>query len=247
MDDDMLNMGLSDGEALDAGGAEAEINFYPYAEKPDTGAHFAQKDEQTDAAEGAAQDNDNTAGGGLRERADVDKYNGKDTKYGKFKNPTELLKAYGQLEKEFTRRSQRLKELEEGVAPFKSEKEWKGAVDKFFEQTPSARAFAKDIANEIIAHPELKRSRDCFNIALTHVLIDKFRTPEQLMSDGQFLKEYVFNSPVVRDTVIAEYLSSLRNGQPPHTMANGGMQIVAPAKKPGSIEEAGLMFLKNNK
>lgn len=188
--------------------------------------------------------NTDTVGGNEREQV-ADKES--KSKYGKFKNPQELLKAYGELEKEFTRRSQRLKELEDGMAPFKSEKEWRGAVDKFFKETPSARAFAKEIAGEIIAHPELKQSRNCFNIALTHVLIDKFRTPEQLMSDGQFLKEYVLSSPVVKNAVIAEYLGSLRDGQPPHTMANGGMQIVAPAKRPGTIEEAGLMFLKNNK
>ncbi|MDE6302888.1 MAG: hypothetical protein K2M36_04820, partial [Clostridia bacterium] len=167
--------------------------------------------------------------------------------YGKFKNPQELLKAYGELEKEFTRRSQRLKELESGKQPVKSEEDWKCAVDKFFNQIPAAKAFAKDIANEIIKNPELKEDANCLNVALVRVLADKFRTPEQLMQDGQFLNDYVLSSEKVRDAIIADYLDGVRGGMPPHTLSRGGLQCVAPKVKPRTIEEAGFMFLKNNK
>lgn len=173
------------------------------------------------------------------------------SEYGKFKNPQELMRAYKELEKEFTRRSQRLAELESGATKqseaYSDEGEWRIAVDKFFEQTPSARAFAKDIANEIISHPELKQDKNCLDAALTRVLLNKFRTPEQLMGDGEFLKNYVFASEQVRDAVISQYLDGLRRGQPPFVMTDGGVQCVAPKSKPKSIQEAGVMFLKNNK
>ena len=42
--------------------------------------------------------------------------NGKNEALGKFRNPEELLKAYGELEREFTRRSQRLAEAEKKLA-----------------------------------------------------------------------------------------------------------------------------------
>lgn|GEM_PF-603310 len=169
-------------------------------------------------------------------------------KYGKFKTPEELLHAYGELEKEFTRRSQRLKELENAKdEPFKSEEDWKEAVDKFFEETPSAKAFAKDIANEILAHPELKKDKNCLSVALTRTLVSKFRTPEQLMSDGQFLKDYVLCSKEVKDAVIAEYLKGIRAGEPPFILSDGGMQCVSAPRVPRTIEEAGFMFLKDNK
>ena len=166
---------------------------------------------------------------------------------GKFKNPQELLRAYGELEKEFTRRSQKLKELESGKKSPMSEEAWKGAVDKFFKEIPSARAFAKDIANEIIKNPSLREDENCLNVALMRVLTDKFRTPEQLMADGQFLNDYVFSSERVRDAIIANYLDGVRQGVPPYTLHGGGMQCVAPKVKPKTIEEAGVMFLKNNK
>ncbi len=182
-----------------------------------------------------------------KEEKEKDENSEQERKYGKFKNPEELLHAYQELEKEFTRRSQKLKELENAnVEPFASEEEWRAAVDKFFEETPSAKPFAKDIAREILSHPELKKDRNCLSVALTRTLASKFRTPEQLMSDGQFLKDYVLCSKEVKDAVIAEYLQGLRAGEVPFVLSSGGMQCVTNPKGPRTIEEAGFMFLKDN-
>ena len=167
--------------------------------------------------------------------------------FGKFKNPEELLKAYLELEKEFTKKSQKLKTLEASNDEQDFDEEsFKAAADKFFDETPSAKPFAKDIAIKIMEQPDLKRDKNCLSVALVKVLIDKFRTPEQLMQDGQFLKDYVLSSSKVKDAIINEYLQGLKEGQPPITLSANGMQCVAPSKKIRSIEEAGRMFLKNN-
>lgn len=79
--------------------------------------------------------------------------------------------------------------------------------------------------------PDLKRDKNCLSVALVKVLIDKFRTPEQLMQDGQFLKDYVLSSSKVKDAIINEYLQGLKDGQPPITLSANGMQCVAPSKK----------------
>lgn len=167
---------------------------------------------------------------------------------GKFKNPEELLRAYGLLEKEFTKKSQRLKELENAMqTPFKKEEDWKEAVDKFFERTPSAKPFAKDIAKILIDNPDLRQDKNCLDVALVSVLSEKFKTPEQLLSDGQFLNDYVLCSDTVKQAVIEKYLGEMRKGMPPAIMSRGGLQCVAPDTKPKTIEEAGALFLKNNK
>lgn len=169
--------------------------------------------------------------------------------FGKFKNPEELLKAYQELEKEFTKKSQKLSKLEalaDSESQVFDDESFKVAADKFFENTPSAKPFAKDIALKIIEKPELKKDRNCLSVALMQVLIDKFRTPEQLMQDGQFLNDYVLSSSKVKDAIIGAYLKDIRDGQPPATLSGDGLQCVAPSKKIRSIEEAGRMFLKNN-
>lgn len=169
--------------------------------------------------------------------------------FGKFKNSEELLKAYQELEKEFTKKSQKLSKLEalaDGESQVFDDESFKVAADKFFENTPSAKPFAKDIALKIIEKPELKKDKNCLSVALMQVLIDKFRTPEQLMQDGQFLNDYVLSSSKVKDAIIGAYLKDIRDGQPPATLSGDGLQCVAPSKKIRSIEEAGRMFLKNN-
>lgn len=168
---------------------------------------------------------------------------------GKFRNPEELLKAYGELEREFTRRSQRLAEAERRLAAVSmphepTEEEWKNAVDKFFADTPAAKPFAKDMAKEIMRHPSLKEDGNCLHNALVRVLAAKFRTPEQLMSDGQFLNDYVLTSTAVKAAVVDGYLKGLRAGQPPVVMRDGGQFGIAPRIVPKSIEEAGGLFLK---
>ena len=77
------------------------------------------------------------------------------------------------------------------------------------------------------------------------VLAAKFRTPEQLMSDGQFLNDYVLTSTAVKAAVVDGYLKGLRAGQPPVVMRDGGQFGVAPRIVPKSIEEAGGLFLKD--
>ncbi len=167
---------------------------------------------------------------------------------GKFKNPEELLKAYSELEREFTRRSQRLKELEKSEQlSAESKVDWKDKVDKFFERTPSAKAFAKDIAKKIVDNPTLRDRDDCLDIALNQVLLDNFKTPEQLLNDGQFLDTYVLSSKEIRDKIISKYLSDIGKYAPPMTLMSGGVNIIAPSSRPRSIEEAGILFLKNNK
>ncbi len=167
--------------------------------------------------------------------------------FGKFKNPSELYKAYCELEREFTKRSQKLKQLESEQGGFASEEQWREAVDKFFNETPSAKSFAKEIACKIMEEPQLKNDRNCLSVALTRVLLDKFKSPEELMQDGQFLEKYVFGSKDVKDRIVSEYLSSVRNGQPPIILVENGTQCVAPSLKPRTIQEAGMMFLKNNR
>lgn len=174
------------------------------------------------------------------------------TELGKFKNPSELLRAYNQLEKEFTKRSQKLKELEGELEkvniPFQpDENQWKEAVDKFFEETPSAKPFAKEIAKEILSYPELKEDKNCLTNALTKVLVKKFRTPEELIGDGQFLNDYILTSDKVKNAVISGYLQGIRQGKPPVILKEDGELGVATKSEPKSIAEAGLMFLKNNR
>lgn len=242
--------------AADTAGAEAEAEAVARAldgaaESARTAAANA---EDKGSADGRAAREDAPAVDAARDAAvaeDGAKKQNTDKPFGKFGTPEALLKAYNELEKEFTRKSQRLKEAEREIARQSAphcpdDEEWRAEVEGFFAAFPAAEKFAPEIAGELRANPALAQEKDCLYKALVRVLAAAHRTPEQLVADGQFLKDYVLGSPVVRAAVVGEYLRGLRNGAPPVVMGDGGQAGVLPPRKLSSIEEAGRLFLKEN-
>ena len=167
----------------------------------------------------------------------------------KFKSVEELERAYESLEKEFTRRSQRLAKLEKEMKQDKVETdaEWKAKVDKFFSENPSAKPFAKQMSDQIIRDNTLRGRSDCLEIALTRVLLEAYRAPKDLATDEDFLKEHILGSDFVKKAVIEGYMKDLREGKPPVLISARGQNTVAPRSKPKTIEEAGKMFRQNNR
>ena len=167
----------------------------------------------------------------------------------KFKSVEELERAYESLEKEFTRRSQRLAKLEKEMKQDKVETdaEWKAKVDKFFSENPSAKPFAKQMSDQIIRDNTLRMRSDCLETALTRALLEEYRAPKDLATDEDFLKEHILGSDFVKKAVIEGYMKDLREGKPPVLISARGQNTVAPRSKPKTIEEAGKMFRQNNR
>ena len=167
----------------------------------------------------------------------------------KFKSVEELERAYESLEKEFTRRSQRLAKLEKEMKQDKVETdaEWKAKVDKFFSENPSAKPFAKQMSDQIIRDNTLRGRSDCLETALTRALLEEYRAPKDLATDEDFLKEHILGSDFVKKAVIEGYMKDLREGKPPVLISARGQNTIAPRSKPKTIEEAGKMFRQNNR
>lgn len=166
----------------------------------------------------------------------------------KFKSVEELEKAYNELEKEFTRRCQKLAKYEKEMGQStETPKEWKAKVDKFFDETPDAKQFAREIAGEISKDTSLRSRSDCLEVALTRVLLSRYRAPKDLATDEEFLKEHILGSDFVKKAVIDGYMKDLRAGKPPVLITKAGQNTVAPRSKPQSIQEAGRLFQQNNK
>ena len=166
----------------------------------------------------------------------------------KFKSVEELEKAYNELEKEFTRRCQKLAKYEKEIGQStETPGEWKAKVDKFFDETPDAKQFAREIAGEISKDTSLRSRSDCLEVALTRVLLSQYRAPRDLATDEEFLKEHILGSDFVKKAVIDGYMKDLRAGKPPVLINKAGQNTVAPRNKPQSIQEAGRLFQQHNK
>jgi hypothetical protein len=112
------------------------------------------EDEQIDLADPAKdieeiEENTVTQDGVFTDESEGDLANNKQNETAetssKFKSVEDLEKAYLALQKEFTRRCQRLskleKELKDSVEREETPEEWKGKVDKFFNENPHAKPF----------------------------------------------------------------------------------------------------------
>ena len=65
--------------------------------------------------------------------------------FGKFSSGEELLKAYNSLEQEFTRRSQRLKELEGKLSQDLQGEAWERKLNRLHEKYPVSGALGREI------------------------------------------------------------------------------------------------------
>jgi hypothetical protein len=169
----------------------------------------------------------------------------------RFKSSDELIRAYTNLEKEFTKRSQRLKSLEreleaQKIAPkteVYEQPDWTEKVETFLKANPSAAPFKRAIAEEITAG-NLKDNPACLELALAKVLVDNYKTPASLLEDDEFIDTEVMKSSKIRDRIIKDYLCAVRDVKAPKTVGRGGQPAVTPPLKPKNFDEAGRLAEK---
>lgn len=167
----------------------------------------------------------------------------------KFKSVEALKIAYENLEKEFTKKCQKLKELENvscenaNMAPQYETTNWDEKVCEFFSTFPQAKPFAEEISNVIKSDKEIACSNNSLNNAWTKVLASKYRAEDELIKDENFLNKFVYNNPEIADYFINQYLQKIINNKSATVISGnmGSATFSAPAKKPHSIKDAGKM------
>ncbi|MBQ0017552.1 MAG: hypothetical protein KBT30_02855 [Clostridiales bacterium] len=190
----------------------------------------------------------------------------------KFKSIEELGRAYVNLEKEFTKKCQALKDLEESKgndnaedslkevdeqlskedkAPEYSLDGWENKVKEFFNQNPTAKKYIDDIQGVLLSDDDVSRSENSLERAFEKVKIKNFRTKEEMMSDEDFIENFVLKDEKIKDRILTEYLSQVVSNHNVPLMTNfgGGNVVITPKKKPRSLKEAGdfMMSLMTNK
>jgi hypothetical protein len=153
------------------------------------------------------------------------------TALGKFKSVNALLEAYGALEAEFTRRSQRLKELEraaENLAKGEAQTQKNGQGNR--EENPASDDLSeepKQVERPAVSVPETKSEPE--NKAQN-------LSPETLF-------EAAMQDESVRLKIVGQYLASLGSGGAPLTTSVGCAPALA-APKAKSISDAAGMALE---
>lgn len=188
------------------------------------------------------------------------------TALGKFKSVDALARAYESLQSEFTRRSQRLKELEREVENFSAnngrettdgvhlnvEKRKENAnvrraeerkFDDFVSELESANACATSEQEKPTERVEQTLASDDAFVAEKSLEAESHCDVIPPVAEGDALYELASRDERVRLKIVGEYLSSLgKSGAP--LMKGGGGALATPPLKPRSINEAGTMALR---
>lgn len=173
---------------------------------------------------------------------------------GKFKDAKSLLGAYNELEKEFTKKCQRLSELEkheadnvvENTAPVYMQNDWQNEIQSFLESHKEAQSFAKDIAKELMENKDLANSPNALDLAYAKVLSKNYKSADELLGDETFVNEKILNNEKIRSQIINDYLKGVvQNSTPPLILDNKGSSLgFSIEQTPKSLEEARKMVEK---
>ena len=150
--------------------------------------------------------------------------------YGKFKSADSLYEGYQQLEKEFTKKCQVLKELENQL----------GDNHKIFEKMLNVNPELEQFADEL----KTAGSVEELGLKLAQLLAGKINEPCKIINDENFLNNYVYTNADIINKVVADYLDSLVSITVPPTITKGGNSYVSPTYRPRTLDEAGKMAKK---
>ena len=171
---------------------------------------------------------------------------------GKFKDAKSLLEAYNSLESEFTRKCQKLAELQKEnenyskkITEFNLENDKYASVDDFVSGKSDMDRYKQDIT-EISNLDEVKNLPNKYQVAYIIAKQSESKSAKML-NDPEFLDKQVENNTKIKDKIIFDYLSKLNNSQLSPSVMSGNSTSVffsPQVEKPKTIREAGELFSK---
>jgi hypothetical protein len=156
---------------------------------------------------------------------------------GKFKDANSLLKAYNSLQAEFTKKSQKLAQLENDNERMQNEQTKKVEQEKEIEEFVSKFEIAKPFSSALKASLQNNSELDIKEETLK-LLANTYKTAVDYSQDEEFLNNYIFSNQEIKDKIIKDYLSKITQNSPIKMDNGGGSISLTPAKKPATIVEA---------
>ena len=157
--------------------------------------------------------------------------------YGKFKSPEALLDAYNNLEKEFTRKCQRLSELEKDKTE-ENEISFEDKFSQFLSENADATGYSEEIMKIAQSDEKIKSLQDPFMAAWCKVLCEDVL---HRASAGDYcLNKYVLSSEEIQHKIVEDYLGKLREQKNPVVISSSSGERVSSAEieHPSTLEEA---------
>lgn len=156
---------------------------------------------------------------------------------GKFKSVEALYDAYNNLQREFTKKCQRLAEVEKDKTSDEiSEEALEEKYRKFLNFNGEASAYGEELKRRV-AENGLSKMDNPFEYAWAEMLFEKLKSPN---SDEPVLNSYILKNEKINDAVLKNYLNQLNENKSPVKLSSSSGNRVATSVtlKPSSLEEA---------
>jgi hypothetical protein len=228
------NDGLHDAPALTKDdGAAATVPTVPAAATP------------TQEKNAPAQDSADAAAPAQKETAG----------FGKFSSAESLFEAYRQLEARFTKKCQRLSELEQyitadnaahapAVEPKENSDENPQPLDTRAAAPNAVCDITQAVPDTVVILQDAFAAGNADAAAANAVAAENFG---DLANDEEFLNDYIYNNKIIKNKIISTFVKELSSVRTPKTISGGGNNIITPVHKPKTLGEAKQMteFLFN--
>lgn len=162
---------------------------------------------------------------------------GSNMEFGKFKDAESLIKAYNNLEAEFTKKSQKLAMLENEVNAEKEQQTRQAELDRQVEDFVTKFEAVKPFSSAL--KTSLQQENTSIEEQAVKILSNNYKTPEQYVRDSEFLNNYIFSNKEIKDKIIKDYLSNITQNSPIKIDKSGSSISLTPPKQPTTIQEAG--------
>lgn len=158
--------------------------------------------------------------------------------FGKFKSAEALLAAYNALEAEFTRKSQRLSEIEKEQAQSTTAldpKQVESELNAFLSKSQEAAPYADELKNMALKQD----GKPDFDKLYAALAVAKLESGES-KKENPIIQKYVFQDEELKNFVVENYMKQLKNQRPPIVISSDVGERVTGQKPatPKSLEEA---------
>ena len=157
---------------------------------------------------------------------------------GKFKSVEDLYNAYNNLQSEFTRKCQRLSELEKDKTVPTTEEKLDADFKQFLLDNQEAFAYADEIKARVMQDESLKNQQQPFEKVWAGMVLGKLNAKDR--AQEPLIQNLVLKDEELKNLVIENYMKQLQEHKTPFIMSSGSGERVtkAVAPKPDSFEQA---------
>ena len=166
--------------------------------------------------------------------------NGSKENFGKFKDAESLLKAYNNLESEFTKKSQKLAMLETEKNLIENERnrqaEIERKVDEFVTKFESVKPFSSALKESLTNNENLNLETEALKL-----MSSSYKQAADYAEDEEFLNNYIYSNDQIKEKIVKDYLKNITQNSPIKFSSSANNLALTPPSVPTTIKEAGAL------